>query len=262
MKKHISKFFLSVCLFGINPFSAMSQHVHTITVRKKVEEDSLIRANTRFLAPLGGNDRAKKEPKIRQKLHIAELYPDSTALNNLKQLPKTQISYDIRLITLYKDQPPRFWEKIDPEFKIEQLPSLGARSTDSLLLVEYTQILGRLRNSERVYLQPFAIQTYGRAFWQKIKLKSIYNNQKGLLPIPAKHDIVRYQLVMKNAKNDIVYQATYANDEFDLAIIPDFVTVVEFVQIEALKSLPKNKMKERSVLLSNLSIDAETLRRR
>jgi len=73
---------------------------------------------------------------------------------------------------------------------------------------------------------------------------------------------VRYKLVLKNAKDEIVYQTNYPSDEFDAAIIPDFVTKVEFVDIEALKPLPENKMRERSILLSDLSLDAETLRRR
>jgi len=254
---------LCLLLIGLNFQPARAQVIHTITVRKKVEDSSsLLSPNTRFLPSSSRFLPTKEEQRRRQKLHLSELYPDSNKLNSLRDLRKTEISYEIRLITLYKNQPPRFWEKLDPEFKLEELPDLGTRSTDSLLLVEYAQVLGRSRTGERIYLQPFAVQTYGRARWQKLKLKDIYQTQSGVSPIPAKHEIVRYKLVLKNAKDEIVYQTNYPSDEFDAAIIPDFVTKVEFVDIEALKPLPKNKMKERSILLSDLSIDAETLRRR
>ncbi len=251
---------ITLIFWGMNINFGRAQQIHKITVRKNVPIDTSLRPAARILAPSAPRERVKRE-----KTHLLQLYPDSSGeFNYLRNLSRQDINYEIRLITLYKDAPPRYWEKTNPEFLTQELPNVGQGSADSLLWVEYVQITAssRTRKTERSYLVPFAVQTQGRASWQKLKIRDLYLAQKNVRTIPPQHEIVRYKLLLINGKEQTVYQTVCTGDELDVAMIPDFVAKIQITSIEAVKPLPKNKMKERSILLSDLNLDAESLRRR
>ncbi len=240
MKKNLYLFFSFFYLFVA--ISATGQNVHTLRIRKPTTTPTDISTNfaaaSPTTSPIINNSSPANTPSEVNKLTILNIYPDSSIFLNNNNDGLSRGQGTVYFLTLYPNKNYRYWKKDTCIFTPQELQNYRNSNDSMVICLHFGSTLYNVHRRfswEKSRIDWFAFDGNQRATQQLIDVAQLYEtvDVEKKKSIPKEDKMRVYKVLFKNRKKQTIFSRTFNSNQFDVALIPNFVETVTFINLKS-----------------------------